>query len=220
MLKNLTVCAIALSFMAAPAMADVTQVGTYVSNHVAPKEEMAVLVGKPGFDFEGHTSEGQVIHLSDFKGKFVVLEWNNPECPFVKKHYESGNMQRLQEYAQGEGMVWITINSGYPGKEGFMEARDAQNYYESVHSKANYYVIDNTGLIGHMYDAKTTPDIFIIDSGGYIAYSGAIDNKPTTDAEDIKYARNYVQDAIDNLMTGKAAAPFATQPYGCAVKYK
>ncbi len=220
MLKKLTICAIALTFMAAPAIADVTQVGTYVSNHVKPKEEMAVLVGKPAFDFEGHTSEGQVIHLSDFKGKFVVLEWNNPECPFVKKHYESGNMQRLQQYAQGEGMVWITINSSYPGKEGFMEARDAQKYYETAHSKANYYVIDDTGLIGHMYDAKTTPDIIIIDSGGYIAYSGAIDNKPTTDIEDIKYARNYVQDAIDNLMTGKAAAPFATQPYGCAVKYK
>lgn len=179
-----------------------------------------IMVGKQAPDFEAMTSEGQTVRLSDFKGRMIVLEWHNPECPFVKKHYESGNMQRLQNYARSEKLIWLTINSSGESLEGYLDPRKAQAYYQKHDMKANHYLIDPEGKIGGAYGAKTTPDMVIIDTGGYIAYTGAIDNIPTTDPNDIAKAKNYVQSAIENLLMGKPAVPYATQPYGCSVKYK
>jgi hypothetical protein len=180
----------------------------------------SLLIGKPAPDFEGLTSEGQTVKLSDFKGKIVVLEWHNPECPFVKKHYDSNNMQRLQTYARSEGVVWLTVNSSGEEREGYMDPRKAQAYYQEKNMQSNHYLIDPLGKIGGVYEAKTTPDIIVIDAGGNVAYSGAIDNKASADPADIPTSRNYVQSAIENLLLGKPASPFATQPYGCSIKYK
>lgn len=179
-----------------------------------------IMVGKRAPDFTALSSEGQTVHLSDFKGKIIVLEWHNPECPFVKKHYESKNMQRLQAYARSEDIVWLTINSSASGRQGYMKPREAQGYYQQHNLQSNHYLLDHEGKIGDAYNAKTTPDMVVIDTGGVIAYTGAIDNKPTTDPNDIPTARNYVQSAIENLLIGKPASPYATQPYGCAIKYK
>jgi hypothetical protein len=189
------------------------------SEHRIPIEKN-ILVGKKAPDFTAMTSEGRNIKLSDFSGKFVVLEWHNPDCPFVKKHYDSNNMQTLQNYARSEDVVWLTVNSGGVGKEGYMDARTAQDYYLKHHMHSAHYVIDPKGEVGGLYHAKNTPSMVIIDAGGVIAYTGAIDNIPSADAADVPKARNYVQSALENLLMGKPASPYATQPYGCSVKYK
>ena len=189
------------------------------TDHRIPIEKN-ILVGKKAPDFTAMTSEGRNIKMSDFIGKFVVLEWHNPDCPFVKKHYDSNNMQTLQSYARSEDVVWITVNSAGIDKEGYMDARTAQDYYQKHHMHASHYVIDPKGEVGGFYQAKTTPSMVIVDAGGIVAYTGAIDNIPSSDAADIPKSRNYVQSALENLLMGKPASPYATQSYGCSVKYK
>jgi peroxiredoxin len=179
----------------------------------------APAIGKPAPDFTGKNYDGSQVKLSDQKGKTVVLEWTNAECPFVKKHYDSGNMQKLQEYAQGKDVVWMSVNSGAPGKQGHIDPAKAKDHFSGASIKANYYLIDEAGTIGRLYDAKTTPHMFVIDSKGTLVYSGAIDDNSSADPKTIEGAKNYVQNAIDSVIAGKPVDPSATQSYGCSVKY-
>lgn len=180
----------------------------------------AVRVGEAAPEFTGTDSHGQTHKLSDFHGKYVVLEWTNNGCPYTKKHYESGNMQALQKEWTAKGVVWLTILSSHPGAQGYMTAADENNYMKRVHATPTAAILDPTGAIGHEYDAKTTPDMYIIDPSGKLIYAGAIDNKPTTDLEDVKDATNYVSAALQEAMAGQSVAVGYTRPYGCSVKYQ
>lgn len=180
----------------------------------------APAVGQPAPDFTLQDSHGQGRHLSDYKGKYVVLEWFNHACPFVHKHYDSGNMQKLQKNYEAKGVVWFSIISSAPGKEGFVTAADANKDIESMKAAPTAVLLDPKGTVAKLYEAKTTPDMFVIDPQGQLIYKGAIDDKPTTDIADVTGAKNYVSEALDAAMSGKPVAVSATTPYGCSVKYK
>lgn len=176
-------------------------------------------IGKPAPDFTAAAIDDSLIHLADLKGKIVVLEWNNPGCPFVHKHYDSGNMQKLQAYAKSKGVVWLTVNSGAQGREGNMDTTQAKAYVAENKAVPTHYILDPEGEIGHLYGAKATPHMFVIDAKGTVAYAGAIDDKPTPDPTSLLGAHNYVRAAIDQLLAGKPVATSSTQAYGCSVKY-
>lgn len=176
-------------------------------------------IGKPAPDFTAAAADGSSVPLSASKGKITVLEWNNPGCPFVRKHYESNNMQQLQAYAKEKGVVWYTVNSGAKGKEGYMDAAQAKEYMAKEHMASAHYLLDPEGKIGHLYGAKATPHMFVIDANGTLVYEGAIDSKASADKADIASAKNYVREAIDDLLAGKKIATPSTQAYGCSVKY-
>jgi peroxiredoxin len=180
----------------------------------------AVRVGEAAPDFSGVDSRGQTHTLSEYKGKFVVLEWTNNGCPYTKKHYESGNMQALQKQWTAKGVVWLTVLSSAPGEQGYMTA-DAENaYLRSVHAAPTAALLDPKGAIGHAYGAKTTPHMFVIDPAGKLIYDGAIDDHPSTDASDIPTSKNYVSAALTAAMAGQPVAHAYTRPYGCSVKYQ
>ena len=179
----------------------------------------AVKVGDQAPDFTGTDSHGQTHKLSDYHGKFVVLEWHNNGCPFTKKHYESGNMQKLQQQWTSKGVIWLTMISSSPGSQGYVTADQENDYLQKMHAVPTAALLDPKGEIGHLYGAKTTPHMFVIDPQGQIIYNGAIDDKATTDASDVNGANNYVSDALQEAMSGKAVAVATTRPYGCSVKY-
>ena len=176
-------------------------------------------IGKPAPLFSAKSIADMPVNPSFYKGKIVVLEWNNPDCPFVHKHYDTENMQKLQQYAGLKGVVWIAINSSGPGKEGHLDNMQARDYIENNRLTIANYILDSDGTIGKLYGAKTTPHMFVIDQKGNLAYSGAIDDKPTPDPDTVKGARNYVREAIDALVANKPVAVKTTQSYGCFVKY-
>lgn len=180
----------------------------------------AVSVGGQATPFKAYDANGKVVSLSDFRGKTVVLEWNNPGCPFVKKHYNSGNMQATQAAARKAGAVWLSINSGAPGKQGHMSGAQAKQFVAAQKASPTAYLLDPDGIIGKGYDAKTTPHMYIIDGGGKLVYAGGIDDKPTSDAADVKGARNHVTAALTEMKAGKAVSVATSRPYGCSVKYK
>ncbi len=179
----------------------------------------AIEIGKPAPDFTGTDSNGKSHKLSDYKGKIVVLEWTNPLCPFVVKHYDSGNMQKLQEEFTGKDVVWLSINSSAAGKEGNQNGEDANKYMNEKGAKSTARILDPSGEIGKLYDAKTTPHMFVIDKDGNVAYKGAIDDNESAKQETIPTAKNYVKAALDSLMEGKPVETAQTKPYGCSVKY-
>ncbi|MGC4016628.1 MAG: redoxin domain-containing protein [Luteolibacter sp.] len=179
----------------------------------------AAEVGKAAPAFSAKDAKGSTVSLSDLKGKVVVLEWNNFGCPFVKKHYGSGNMQKLQETYTGKGVVWLTVNSSATGKEGFLDAAAALSKTSEEKWKGSHYLIDGDGKIGKAYGAKTTPHMFVIDKEGTLVYSGAIDSKATPKQDDIASSENYVAAAADAALAGKAVTTSKTEPYGCGVKY-
>jgi hypothetical protein len=162
---------------------------------------------------------GQKYSLDQFKGKYVVLEWNNPECPFVHKHYDSGNMPNLQQEERAKGVVWLTINSANTNKQGDEPAAQIEKFLHTTHANPTAYLRDQDGSVGRLYGAKTTPDMYIINPGGKLIYDGAIDNKPTPDPADIPGATNYVRAALDESMSGKPVAVTTSRPYGCSIKY-
>lgn len=162
---------------------------------------------------------GRNVSLSDYRGKPVVLEWNNPSCPYVKKHYDSGNMQRTQAAARAGGAVWLTINSGAPGKQGHMTGAEAQAFVAGAKATPTAYLLDPKGVVGRGYAAKTTPHLYIIDPTGKLVYQGGIDDKPTNSAADIATARNHVLAALGEVKAGKPVSVAETRPYGCSVKY-
>jgi len=179
----------------------------------------AVRVGTQAPDFTGTDSHGQSHTLSQYHGQYVVLEWTNNGCPFTRKHYESGNMQALQKKWTSRGVIWLTILSSAPGQQGYMTASDQNAYMAREHADPTAAILDPTGAIGHLYDAKTTPDMVVIDPSGKIIYEGAIDDHATTDPADIPHSKNYVNEALDEAMAGQPVAVAYTRSYGCSVKY-
>jgi peroxiredoxin len=161
---------------------------------------------------------GQSHSLADYKGKYIVLEWNNPGCPFVHKHYDSGNMQNLQKSAESQGVIWLTINSGAPDHQGGAPDQ-IKGFLKTEHAAPTAYLVDPNGKVGQLYGAKTTPDMYVISPDGKLIYDGAIDNKPTPDPEDIAGATNYVKAALQESMAGKPVEVPTSRPYGCSVKY-
>lgn len=170
-------------------------------------------------DFTLTDTNGTEHSLSDFAGKTVVLEWFNSGCPFVKKHYSQGNMQNLQSQYTEEGVVWLTIVSSAPGKQGHADPSGHNAKMEEWKMQSTALLIDEDGTVGKAYDAKTTPHMFVINPEGEIVYNGAIDSKRSTNPADIPDATNYVKAALDAVLASEAVAVARTQPYGCSVKY-
>jgi peroxiredoxin len=187
-------------FLAAPALAKVS-------------------VGQPAPDFTLTDSNGTSRALSEFKGKFVVLEWNNPQCPFVGKHYGSGNMQKQQADATAAGVIWLTVNSSATGKQGDITGAEANAYIAKVGAKQTAYLLDPSGQVGHLYGARTTPHMYVIDKAGVLRYMGGIDSIASTDADDLAKATQYIPQVLSELIAGKPPSVTTSEPYGCSVKY-
>lgn len=186
---------------------------------VTPSGADAV-VGQPAPDFTLPAAGGGAQSLSALKGKWVVLEWVNHDCPFVRKHYGSGNMQKLQSAWTAKGVAWFSVNSSPPGKQGHLTAEQAKTLTAEKKAAPTAVLLDPDGKVGHLYGAKTTPHMFVISPKGDLVYAGAIDDKASTDQADIVGARNYVQAALEEAMGGKPVTMAATQSYGCSVKYQ
>ena len=176
-------------------------------------------VDKTAPEFTGVDSNGQAHRLSDFRGKTVVLEWTNHDCPFVVKHYSTGNMQALQREATADGIVWLSIISSAPGKQGHVSADKANELTRSRNASPTAVILDPSGDIGRLYGAKTTPHMYIIDREGTLVYAGGIDDRPTSRKSDVEGANNYVRTALAQLAAGESISEPATRPYGCSVKY-
>jgi len=177
-------------------------------------------LGSAAPEFSLPDATGKTHSLSDYKGKYVVLEWFNPECPFVKKHYGGGNMQKLQEEFTGKGVVWLTIDSNAPGSEGNITPEQAQKIMQSWKTKQTGLLLDPESKVAKLYGAKNTPNMVIINPDGKIVYEGAIDSKPTPNPNDIPNSTNYVKAALDELLSGKPISNAQTKPYGCHITYK
>jgi len=176
-------------------------------------------INAPAPDFTLVDTHGMEHKLSDSRGKFIVLEWLNHECPFVQKHYNSGNMQNLQKKYTGKDVVWYSIVSSAEGKQGYYPPEEANELTTEKGAAPTAVLIDAGGEVGRLYGARTTPHMFIINPEGTLIYNGAIDDTRSTDVEDIKTATNYVSAALDEAMSGQAVSVATSQPYGCAVKY-
>lgn len=175
--------------------------------------------GQPAPAFQGKDYDGKPLDLAQFRGKTVVLEWTNEGCPFVHHMYASGVMQRLQREAARDGIVWITVISSAPGQQGYLDGAGVRAWKARYHAEPANVVLDPSGTLGHVYDARTTPDMFVIDRSGRLAYAGAIDNKVSTNPSDAQTAHNYVVAALDAVKLGRAPDPATTKSYGCSVKY-
>ena len=170
-------------------------------------------------DFKLTDVNGQTVQLSQFRGKTVILEWHNPGCPFVSKHYGSGNMQATQKAAREQGAIWLTINSGAKGKQGHMTGAEAKALIARQNIQSTDYLLDPKGLVGKAYGARTTPHMYIIDGSGILVYQGGIDDRPTANTADIKDARNHVLAALKEMRSGNKISVAQSRPYGCSVKY-
>ena len=179
----------------------------------------AAVVGKPAPDFTLTDSNGTAHSLTDYKGKIVVLEWNNPECPFVKKHYSSGNIPKQQSEATANGVIWLTVNSGASGKQGHVDGTMANAFLAQYHAKPTAYLVDADGKVGRLYGAQTTPHLFVIDEKGVLRYNGGIDSIASTDKDDLAKATQFVPQVIGEIKSGKAVSVSTSEPYGCSVKY-
>jgi AhpC/TSA family len=186
---------------------------------IALSAAWAARVGEPAPDFTATDSNGKVHKLSEYQGKLVVLEWTNRGCPYTQKHYNSGNMQRLQREWIGRGVIWLTVISSAPGKQGYLTASEENAYLKQVNAAPTAVLMDPAGALGHLYDAKTTPHMFIISPQGTLIYDGAIDDRPTTDLADVNGAKNYVTAALVEATSGKPVNTPTSRPYGCSVKY-
>ena len=176
-------------------------------------------VGQPAPNFSAVGSDGKTYDLASFSGKFVVLEWLNHGCPFVKKHYGGGNMQALQKEYTAKGVVWLSIISSAPGKQGHSTAGEANAAIKEHGAAPTAVLLDETGAVGKLYDAKTTPHMFIIDPKGTLVYAGAIDDQPSFDPDSLASAKSYVRAALDEAMAGKPVTTASTKAYSCSVKY-
>jgi peroxiredoxin len=182
--------------------------------------EAETKVGAAAPDFSLPDASGAQVSLASFKGKNVVLEWFNPGCPFVKKFYRNGDMQRFQEQVLNNGGVWLTISSSAAGKQGHITPEEAQEVVSQNKIRSSALLLDSNGAVGKTYGARTTPHMFVIDAKGTLVYDGAIDSEPSTDSSDIAGATNYVLSALEALKKGRPVSPASTDPYGCSVKYK
>lgn len=186
---------------------------------VAAPAAAAPTVGQPAPAFTVTDSNGRQHSLSDFRGRTVVLEWTNADCPFVKKFYEPGAMQRMQADATRNGVVWLTVNSGAPGKQGHVTPAQANAKMKAAGFNSTAYIPDPDGTLGRLYGARTTPHMFVIDPKGTLVYAGGIDDTPTANSADIARARNFVQLALADIAAGRPVATPTSRPYGCSVKY-
>lgn len=176
-------------------------------------------VGQPAPAWTLSDQEGKSHELADYKGKYVVLEWYNKDCPFVKKHYGSGNMQKLQKWAKDKGVVWLSVISSKEGKQGYLTADQAKEVMKENRIESAAIVFDTDGKVGKAYGAKTTPHMYVIDTKGTLIYNGGIDDKATPSAADIATSRNHVKEALEEALAGKQVSVQTSQPYGCSVKY-
>jgi peroxiredoxin len=179
----------------------------------------APAINQPAPAFKALDANGQVRSLNEFRGKIVVLEWTNPECPYVRKHYDSGNMQSLQKRLTGEGVVWLTVASSAPGHQGHLDASGAKTMLSQANARPTAVLLDADGKVGRAYDARVTPHMYVVGKDGKLAYMGGIDDKATSDKADIRGAKNYVVAALADLRAGRAVAQPVSKPYGCSVKY-
>jgi peroxiredoxin len=179
----------------------------------------AAAPGQPATDFAVTDITGKGHKLSDLRGKYVVLEWFNSECPFVQKHYESGNMQGLQKQYTAKGVVWLAINSTNPASSNFRDESRSAQIVRDWKMNPTALALDKDGKVGQAYGARTTPHMFVIDPNGTVIYAGGIDDKATFSPADVKSAKNFVAAALDESMTGKPVSTPSARPYGCSVKY-
>tara|TARA_R110002167_G_scaffold222826_6_gene427779 strand:+ start:18 stop:659 length:642 start_codon:yes stop_codon:yes gene_type:complete len=176
-------------------------------------------IGKPAPDFALIDSNGQSQQLKAYRGKTVVLEWTNHDCPYVRKHYGTGNMQALQKQAAGDGVVWLSVISSAPGTQGYVEAAEANRLSRERDAAPTAVLLDPRGEVGRLYDARTTPHMYVIDGDGVLQYKGAIDDRPSSRHASVEGANNYVSAALVALKTGQPVSNAVTRPYGCSVKY-
>lgn len=179
----------------------------------------AATVGQPAPAFTATDSNGRQVSLADYKGKTVVLEWTNADCPFVQKHYQSGNIPKLQADARKDGVVWLTVNSGAAGKQGAVTGAEATRIMRAANASPSAYLLDGSGAIGQAYGAKTTPHMFVINPAGTLVYAGGIDSIPSADPADLGKAQNYVRLALADVKAGREVGTPSSKPYGCSVKY-
>ncbi len=176
-------------------------------------------IGQPAAEFTAVDSQGKTRDLADFRGKTVVLEWTNADCPYTRKHYTSGNMQSMQALAQQHGVIWLSVISSAPGKQGYVDGAGADALTRSRHAEPTAVLLDPSGTVGRLYHAKTTPHMFVIDKNGILQYMGGIDSIATADVSDIAQAEPYLKEAMLAVVDGKPVAHPVTRPYGCSVKY-
>ena len=181
--------------------------------------QAAAVVGQPAPAFTLQGADGKTHSLADYSGKTVVLEWTNDGCPFVKKHYSGGNMQGLQKTLTGKGVVWLSIISSAPGKQGHVDAAGANALSQSRNAVPSQVLMDEKGSVGRLYDAKTTPHMYVVSPDGKLAYAGGIDSLATSDAADVAKATPYLKNAVEEVLAGKAVSTPVTKPYGCSIKY-
>jgi len=180
----------------------------------------AMKTGEKAPDFAVADSKGKIHHLSDYAGKNLVLEWHNQGCPYVKKHYDSGNMQKIQKELTEKGFAWLTVISSAKGKQGYVTGKEADTYVKNKNANPTAVLLDADGKMGKAYGAKTTPHMFLIDKSSNVVYQGAIDNNDSSDKEDIATSKNHVTAAANELLAGKKISEDTTRPYGCGVKYE
>jgi hypothetical protein len=190
------------------------------THHATAVGASAARPGAPAPAFSAPDIAGRTISLADYAGKIVILEWTNDGCPFVGKHYDSGNMQALQRKYTGEGDVWLTIASSAPGEQGYVTAAEAKTDLVRWRAASSDFLLDPDGAVGRLYDARATPHMVVIDRSGRVAYMGAIDDTPSTRLADVKTAKNYLVAALDEIAAGKPVTVAVTQAYGCSIKYK
>ena len=177
-------------------------------------------VGQPAPDFTLKDATGKTVKLSDFKGKHVVLEWTNPGCPFVQKHYNSGNMPATQKDAMGKGVVWLAINSTEKASYDYLEPAKLVAWKQERKSTPSAILMDEEGTVGRAYGARTTPHMYIVNPQGQLIYAGGIDSIPSSSAADIPKATNYIKTGVAEALAGKPLTASTTRPYGCSIKYK
>jgi peroxiredoxin len=206
-------------FVVAAGLAAATA-GVTASRLVAPPPAgAAAKVSEPAPAFTAASSTGGTVSLAQFKGKVVVLEWTNHDCPYVRKHYESGNMPALQREAASQGVVWLSIISSAPGEQGHVSPAQANDLTTSRNAAPAAVLLDPKGTVGKQYGATNTPHMYVIDKAGVLVYAGAIDDKPTARTSDIQGANNYVRAALQAVLAGRPVKTPVTRAYGCTVKY-
>jgi peroxiredoxin len=188
--------------------------------HCAAQAADAPQIGQPAPDFSAIDSHGKTVSLADYRGKPVTLEWTNDGCPFVKHYYAQSNMQALQKEYTGKGVIWLSVISSAPGQQGYADAARANQLTQQRGAAPTAVLLDPAGKLGHLYSAKTTPQMFVIDAAGKLVYAGAIDSLPSTDPADIGKASPYLKTALDETLAGKPVGTPLTKPYGCSVKYQ
>ena len=203
------------------AIAALAAIGSFaVERAIAVPSTATAKPGQPAPTFSAPDIAGKTVRLGDYAGKIVVLEWTNDGCPFVGKHYDSGNMQALQQKYTGTGVVWLTIASSAPGEQGYVTPAEAKADLARWRATPTDFLLDPDGIIGRLYDARATPHMVVIDRTGHVVYMGAIDDTPSTRLADVKTAHNYVVAALDALAAGQPVAVTSTRAYGCSVKYR